>query len=196
MLDRSHALRALPFLALLGVAVASCSGGTSTTGGYYGGTGTSTNVPATLVSRCDTICSNVIANCLPATSLLGTCLDACNELNLLPLGCLDPFLSYLTCLAGSTQVQCGTDGTYVLITPPECQQARVDTLNCNASPGVVSACVALPGTSSCGTPGVVGSGPSFCVGAPEGCNSPSPNPLGIGVYCCPGLGGPAIRSIP
>jgi len=185
MLERFTLLRPLPLLASIsfaGVAVVSCSGsGTTVNGnGFYGPGGTS---PSTLVSECDMICTNVVAGCAGATGLLGTCLSACNDLNLLQGTCLDPFLSYLTCIVGvgSASVSCGSDGTYVLLTPPQCQDERASTLTCNASPGLVAACIALPGNASCGASG----NPEFCVGAPAGCSSPSPNPLGIGVYCCP-----------
>jgi hypothetical protein len=180
MLDRFNALRALPFLGVLGVAVASCSGSDPNGGIDYGGNGT----PAGLVSMCDKICANVVGMCAPATNLLGPCLDACGDLNLLPASCLNPFLSYVTCVAGATQVQCGDNGASVLITPQQCESARDQTLNCNASPGLVTACVALPGSTACAAPGVEGTNPVFCVGAPDGCAAPSANPLGIGVYCC------------
>jgi len=179
MFDRSKALHALPLFGLLGVAVASCSGSGSTINNGSNGS------PASLVSTCDTICNNVVAQCVQATGLYTTCLSACNDLNLLPSSCLDPFLSYLTCEAGATSTHCGSDGQYVLITPAQCQTARQETLDCNASPGLVSACVALPGNSSCGSPDLAGTNPVFCVGAPNECSPPSPNPLGIGVYCCP-----------
>jgi hypothetical protein len=179
MLDRSNALRALPFFGLLGVAVASCSSSGTTNGRNGNGS------PGDLVSTCDTICNNVIAQCVPATGLYGTCMSACNDLYLLPSSCLDPFLSYLTCIAGATSVTCGGNGQYVLITPAQCQTAREDTLTCNASPGLVAACVALPGNDSCGSPDLAGTNPLFCVGVPNGCTSPTTNPLGIGVYCCP-----------
>jgi hypothetical protein len=192
MLDRSPALRAfalvrlaraLPFAGLLGVAVASCSGTNdgNGNGAYYGGNGS----PATVVSTCDMICDNVVGQCAGAVGLLPTCTSACGDLNLLPLGCLNPFLSYLTCVAGATQVTCNADGTYVLITPQACEADREATLDCNASPGLVAACVSLPGNTSCSTsPDIQGTTPEFCVGAPNGCASPATNPLGIGIYCC------------
>ena len=180
MLERKKSLRALLVVGAVGVAVASCSSG----GGGGGRTGSAT--PANLVSTCDMICGNVVAQCAPATGLYGACISACGNLNLLPATCLDPFLSYLTCIAGATSVQCGADGQYVLITPQQCRSDREATLTCNASPGLIAACVALPGNDSCGSAGRAVSGnPVFCVGAPEGCVAPHANPLGIGVYCCP-----------
>jgi hypothetical protein len=186
MLDGTKPLRALSLLAslafagVLGAAVASCSSNGTRTNGY-GGNGT----PATLVSECDQICGNVVSMCAPATAALGTCLSACGDLNLLPQSCLNPFLSYVTCEADVTQVDCNADGTYVLVSPSQCEDARQETLDCNASPGLISACVALPGNASCGTPDLAGTNPVFCVGVPNGCSAPAPNPLGIGVYCCP-----------
>jgi hypothetical protein len=181
MLDRSQAPRALRLLALLawaGLAVASCSSSGTTNNRGDGS-------PLTLVSTCDQICNNVVAQCVPAAGLYNTCTSACGDLALLPSSCLDPFLSYVTCVAGATSVRCGADGTYVLITPSQCEEARQETLDCNASPGLVAACVALPGNGSCASPDLAGTTPEFCVGAPNGCMSPVANPLGIGVYCCP-----------
>jgi hypothetical protein len=154
------------FLAL--AAIASCSSG--------GSAGAS---PASLVSTCDQICANVVAQCAGMPGLEAQCVSACGALNLVQTGCLDPFASYLACIAGATSVQCGANG--VLITPPQCESDRQAVLGCNAPPGPVQACVQLPGSTACSG----ASGAVFCVGAPNGCQSPSPNPIGIGTYCCP-----------
>ena len=185
-----NSLRGWSAIAVVGLASASCSSGNTSSGNGYGG-GTTTG---TLVSTCDQICTNVVAQCGAASNLYGTCLSACGDLNLVNLGCLDPFASYLTCIAGATQVQCGADGQYVLITPGQCEADRQSTLTCNAEPGLIAACIAVPGNDSCGAT-TTGTGlggtvtaagrAEFCVGAPEGCTAPSPNPLGIGIYCCP-----------
>jgi hypothetical protein len=176
----------------------SFSNSTSHSGGSSGSAGGGLNTPGTLVSTCDTICSNVVAECTGASDLLGTCLSACNDLNLVNLGCLDPFASYLACVAGATSVQCGGDGQYVLITPSQCNADREAALSCNAQPGLIAACISVPTSNECGSvvatdgdsgiPTVVESPgqPYFCVGAPEGCFSPQTNPIGIGIYCCPG----------
>jgi hypothetical protein len=180
-----------------------CSGGdtsitTSRSGsGASSGNGFVINTPGSLVTTCDSICSNVVAQCVPAAQLYGSCLSACNDLNLVNLGCLDPFASYLACVAGATSVSCSGDGNYVLITPAKCETDREAALNCNMQPGLVSACIAVPSSDACGavaansgsssgSPTFESPGsPVFCVGAPEGCFSPQPNPLGIGIYCCP-----------
>jgi hypothetical protein len=153
------------------LAVFGCSSGESTTGG-------ATN--ANLVSTCDEICANVAAQCAGPPTLESQCMAACSNLGLVGLGCLDPFASYLTCIAGATSVHCDASGQYVLITPSQCEGDRQAVLTCNASPGLVTACVALPSSASC-----AGSSTEFCVGAPTGCSPPSPNPIGIGTYCCP-----------
>jgi hypothetical protein len=164
--------------ALVGVALftdASCSSG----GG--GGAGAS---PLTLVSECDQICSQLATCGATAASLEGQCMGACGDLALVQAGCLDPFAAYLTCLAGATSIQCGAGGQYVVITPQSCDGDRETFLNCSAGPSPVAACVELPGNTSCQTAPVM-SAATFCVGAPAGCTSPQPNPLGIGTFCCP-----------
>jgi len=88
--------------------------------------------------------------------------------------------------ATSVSVTCGTNGDYVLVSPANCEDDRDATLSCNAKPGLVAACIALPPNVQCAAP-PAGGGPNaeFCVGAPNGCAPPSANPLGIGLYCCP-----------
>jgi hypothetical protein len=177
MLNGKVALRAWLVIGATGIVTASCSSS-------GGGSGMSDTSPATLVSKCDQICNNVVTQCAGAAS--GPCLGACNDLSLVPASCLNPFLSYLICIAGATSVTCGANGNAVLVTPPDCESDREATLNCNASPGLVAACIALPGNASCAAaPAGAGPNPEFCVGAPTGCAAPSPNPLGIGIYCCP-----------
>jgi hypothetical protein len=160
-------------------ALSHCSGG---------GGGTLGPTPATLVSTCDKICANVVATCTESVSLDATCMAACGDLNLVQLGCIDPFAAYLACIAGATSVQCGAGGQDVLITTPECESDRQAAITCNAPPGAVAVCIELPDNSACGVsaPGSVSA--MFCVGAPSGCSLPpssSPNPVGIGTYCCP-----------
>ncbi len=183
MLDRKKRLRAwlvIGAMGAIGIVTASCSGSGGNSNGFDGS-------PQTLISKCDQICNNVVASCA-ATAGLGTCESACNDLGLVPQSCLNPFASYLICLSGaaSVSVTCGANGDAALVTPDDCEADREATLNCNASPGLVAACIALPGNASCAAP-PAGGGPNaeFCVGAPSGCEPPSPNPLGIGVYCCP-----------
>jgi hypothetical protein len=179
MVDPLKPLRAWLLIGVTGLVSASCSGGNST------------NIdtsPATLVSKCNQICSNVLAQCPSAAGApYSACMSACNDLNLVPQSCLDPFASYLICLAGATSVTvtCGSGGDYVLVTPQDCEDDREATLSCNASPGLVAACIALPSTSCALPPAGGGANAEFCVGAPSGCAPPSPNPLGIGIYCCP-----------
>jgi hypothetical protein len=181
MFDRLKPLRTWLVLGATGIVVASCSGSNSNSG--------LDTSPATLIGKCDQICSNIVAQCASAAGLpYQTCMNACNDLAVLPQSCLNPFASYLICVAGATSVTvtCGTNGDYALITPPSCEDDRQATLNCNASPGLVSACIALPGNASCALPpSGGGANPQFCVGAPSECAPPSPNPLGIGIYCCP-----------
>jgi hypothetical protein len=142
-----------------------------------------------LVSTCDQICNNVVAQCAPAADFYGNCLSVCGDLNLVNLGCLNPFASYLACIAGAKSVTC--EGNSVLISPPECATDRAAALSCNAGPGLVSACIAVPSNGACGSPGTSSESAGtalqqvFCVGAPETCTAPQPNPLGIGIYCCP-----------
>jgi hypothetical protein len=177
MLNRKKARHAWLVIGATGIVTASCSSN-------GGGSGMSNSSPAMLVSQCDQICNNVVAQCAAVAG--APCLSACNDLNLVPSSCLNPFLSYLVCITGATTVTCGANGNAVLVTPPDCESDREATLNCNASPGLVAACIALPGNASCtAAPAGGGPNPEFCVGAPTGCAPPSPNPLGIGIYCCP-----------
>lgn len=182
MLDRKKRLRAWLVIGVTGIVTASCSGSSNGGNGFDGS-------PATLINKCDQICNNVVAQCAAAAGVpYTTCLSACNDLGLLPQSCLNPFASYLLCIAGATSitVTCGANGDAALVTPDNCEADLEATLSCNASPGLVAACIALPGNASCAAP-PAGGGPNteFCVGAPSGCEPPSPNPLGIGVYCCP-----------
>jgi hypothetical protein len=157
-------------------ALAHCSGS---------GGGRVSPTPASLVSTCDQICANVVAQCSGSVSLEATCESACGDLSFVQLGCIDPFASYLACVVGATSVKCGAGGQDVLIMTPQCESDRQAVLNCNAPPGAVAACVQLPGNTSCGVVAPGATGPVFCVGVPNGCNSPTPNPVGIGTYCCP-----------
>src|SRR6202012_2743233 len=61
------------------------SNSTTHSGGGSGSAGGGRHTPGTLVSPCDTICTNVVAECTGAGALLGTCLSACNDLNLVNL---------------------------------------------------------------------------------------------------------------
>jgi hypothetical protein len=162
-------------LVALLLASACSSGESTTTGGVSNGN---------LVSTCDQICANVAAQCVGSPSLEAQCMAACSNLNLVGVGCLDPFASYLACIAGATSVHCDANGQYVLLTPAQCESDRQAVLTCNASPGLVTACIALPSSPSC-TPASGGTSTEFCVGAPANCMPPSPNPIGIGTYCCP-----------
>jgi hypothetical protein len=174
---RPHPARLFGCL-LLG-ALAHCSG----SGGGSGNLGGAT--PASLVSTCDQICSNVVAKCAGSASLDAQCLAACNDVGLVQLGCIDPFASYLACMAGATSVQCGLNGQDVLITIPQCESDRQAVVMCNAPPGAVAACLQLPDNTPCGPSAPKAMVAMFCVGAPTGCHSPAPNPIGIGTYCCP-----------
>jgi hypothetical protein len=181
MLDRIKSLCAWSILGATAVVTASCSGGNSNSG--------FDDSPATLINKCDQICNDVLSSCASAAGVpYNTCVSACNDLALVPSSCLEQFASYLLCVAGATSVSvtCGNNGDYVLVSPADCEDDRQATLSCNAQPGLVAACIALPGNISCALP-PAGGGPNaeFCVGAPTGCPPPSPNPLGIGVYCCP-----------
>lgn len=184
MLDRKKALRACMLVGATLMMTASCSSGTSSTG-------SSNTSPAGLVNDCDQICDNVLMKCPGVANVpYNTCITACDDLSLVPMSCLNPFASYLLCEVGATSVSvaCGPNGNSVtLATPPNCESDREATLTCNASPGLIAACIALPGNTSCLTAPPVGGGPNpeFCVGAPTGCAPPNPNPLGIGIYCCP-----------
>jgi hypothetical protein len=164
--------------AVLFAACSSSSGTTITTNGNGSGAGS----PGSLVSTCDTICNN-LAPCGSA-SLDANCLSVCDNLNIVPASCVDSFASYLACLAGAKSVSCQAGGQYVLVTPPECQSDRQAFVSCNAGPSIVSACLGLSGNTSCAATAPAEK-PVFCVGAPSGCTPPNPNPLGIGVYCCP-----------
>jgi hypothetical protein len=180
MLDRIKAQSAWLVIGATGVVAASC-GGNNNNG--------SDSSPATLINTCDQICGNVLKACPSDAGVpYNTCLSACNDLALVPSSCLNPFASYLVCIAGATSVMvtCGNGGDDAIVTPADCEADREATLSCNASPGLVSACIALPGNTSCAAP-PAGAGPhaEFCVGPPSGCAPPSANPLGIGVYCCP-----------
>jgi hypothetical protein len=180
MLDRMKSLRAWLVIGATGIVTASCSGGSSS--GLDDSSGA-------LISKCDQICNNVLAQCPSASGAPYTnCIAACGDLTIVPSSCLDPFAAYLLCISGATSVAvtCEASGDYVFVTPPNCESDREQTLNCNASPGPVAACIALPNNNSCATPPAGGgANPFFCVGAPSGCAAPMPNPLGIGVYCCP-----------
>jgi hypothetical protein len=183
MLDRKKALRACLFVAGTVMITASCSSGNSSTG-------SSNTSPAGLVNDCDQICNNVLMKCTGITGAYNACITACSDLSLVPSSCLNPFASYLLCEAtSSVSVACGPNGGSVTIsTPQNCESDREATLTCNASPGLIAACIALPGNTSCLAPPAGGGlNPEFCVGAPTGCAPPNnnPNPLGIGIYCCP-----------
>jgi hypothetical protein len=187
------ALGALGVLGLVGAACSGTGGTTIETTGNGNGNGSSGGAqlggpsPITLVSQCDTICNNVVAECAGESDApVGTCLDACGDLGDLTIiqnTCLNPFATYIACVAGNS-IQCSENGQAVLISPPSCIAQREAALNCNAQPGIVSACIGLPGNTSCG-PNQAEGQPVFCVGAPANCQSPEPNPLGIGIYCCP-----------
>jgi hypothetical protein len=183
MLDAKKSLRACLILGMTAI-VTACSGGNGS--GLNNGNGNGLVLggpsPVTLVSTCDQICSNIVATCVESPSLDDTCQSVCGDLSLVVPSCLDQFAGYLTCIAGATSVavSCGPDGADVLVTPPQCEGDLEETQTCNASPGLVSACIAIPANPACG-----GLSTEFCVGAPETCSAPSPNPLGIGVYCCP-----------
>ncbi len=161
------------------VTVASCSSSNNDGNGSNGGVSGAT--PGSLVSTCDQICNHVVVQCAGASAL--QCLTACNDLDVVQGSCLDPFASYLLCLSGATSVQCEAGGQYVLVTPPDCAGDQQAVASCNASPSIVAACLELPGNNSCAS--IPASKAMFCVGAPSGCQAPNPNPLGIGVYCCP-----------
>ncbi len=172
-----NGLFALAFGSGIALAGASCSSnGTTTT--ENGGSPS----PGSLVSTCDTICNN-LSPCASG-SLNSQCLSVCSNLNLVPATCLNPFASYLACLAGAKSVSCEAGGQYVLVTPPECETDRQAFATCNAGPSVVAACLALSASTAC-TSLAPADRAEFCVGAPSGCLAPSPNPLGIGTYCCP-----------
>jgi hypothetical protein len=181
MLDRLKALRAWLVIGATGIVSASCSGNSNSSG--------FDTSPATLISHCDQICNNILATCPTVAGVpYNACTSACNDLAVLPQSCVNPFASYLLCLAGATSVSvtCGANGEAAIVTPADCESDREATLNCNAAPGPVSACLALPGNVSCAAPPPgSGSNVEFCVGAPVNCAPPSPNPLGIGLYCCP-----------
>ena len=183
------------FMAAAAIAVVGCGdsgtyvnrGGSSS--GFGGNGAISFGASNNLVATCDQICTNVVAQCAPASGFFESCLSACNDLNLVNLGCLDPFASYVACIAGAKSVTC--QGNSVLISPPQCEADRQAALSCNAGPGLVSACIAVPSTGVCPSAGTSSEsvGPTFeqvfCVGAPSTCSAPQPNPLGIGIYCCP-----------
>jgi hypothetical protein len=158
------------------IGVASCSSSSNS------GNGNPAATPGSLVSTCDQICNNVVAQCAGASAV--QCLSACDDLNLVPNTCLNPIASYLVCLSGATSVQCEAGGQYVLVAPADCRDDEQAVTNCNAGPSVVAACLELPGNTSCAS-SAAGSKAAFCVGAPNGCQAPKPNPIGIGVYCCP-----------
>ncbi len=106
MLDRKKMLSAWLVIGAIGIATASCSGSNSQSNGFDGS-------PATLISKCDQICNNVVASCAASAGLpYNACLSACNDLGLVPQSCLNPFASYLICLAGATSVTvtCGANG--------------------------------------------------------------------------------------
>lgn len=154
---------------------ASCSSGNSNGGGPSG---------LSLVSECDQICSQV-GSCGVPVSAVAACMNACGNLSLTPLGCLDPFAAYLACLGGANSVQCMPGGAYVFVTPAQCDTDRQALVGCNAGPSPVAACVQLPGNSACGAAAPTSMHDTFCVGEPSVCSSPQPNPLGIGTFCCP-----------
>lgn len=173
---RGRAWFAAPVAGAVLAAGTSCSGSGSTS---------STATPLTLVTECDEICQQLASCGVTAASLQAQCSSACGDLWLVQAGCLDAFASYMACLAGATSVQCGAGGQYVVVTPPSCDSYRESFLTCSAGPSPVAACIALPGNTACGTVAAPSSNPSFCVGVPEGCVSPEPNPLGLGTFCCP-----------
>ena len=185
------------FMTAAAIAVVGCGdggtyvnhGSTQNSGGFGSSGSISFGPSNSLVSTCDQICNNVVAQCAPESDFYASCLSACNDLNLVNLGCLNPFASYVACIAGAKSITC--EGNSVLISPPECAADRQAALDCNAGPGLVSACIAVPATGLCPSAGTSSEsiGPTlqqvFCVGAPSTCSAPQPNSLGIGIYCCP-----------
>jgi len=135
-----------------------------------------------LVSTCDAICNNVVAQCGVAASAYGACLSACQDLSLVQLGCVDALAAYLACLGGATSVQCEGDGRTVVLRSPSCapQQQAFEGCTANLS---VAGCVELsPAGTTCPAGGA---GALFCVGHPAGCQAAATNAFGIGSYCCP-----------
>src|SRR5271154_1476282 len=125
MLDRMKSLRAWLVIGAMGVVTASCSGS---------GGGGIDDSPGTLVSKCNQICTNVLASCTSTTLAPSTCTSTCNDLYLAPSSCLDPLASYLVCAVGATSVTvtCGAGGDGVFVSPQSCESDREATLNCNA----------------------------------------------------------------
>jgi len=140
------------------------------------------NSPATLVSECQRVCDNLATCGAMALGLEIDCKNACGALGLVQVACLNQFAGYLTCLSGASSVQCFGDHS-VIISPSDCEADRQTFLNCNPGPSAIAACVALPGNNGCAASSDFRA--AFCVGTPPGCTAPSPNPLGIGTYCCP-----------
>lgn len=162
------------------IAVASCSSSNNNDNGNgNGGTGN-------LVSTCNQICSG-IQSCV-ASSLLLDCQDACSQLSGLQGGCLSDLVDYLACLGGATSISC--TGGQLHITLGACASQKDSLLNCNAGPGIFSACFALSGSTACTSSSLPKGNAEFCIGVPStstGCVTPNgtANPIGIGTYCCP-----------
>lgn len=182
----TRALHVLWFAALAGVAgEAGCSGNNDSASSLFG---SGSNV----ISTCQQICNNVLAQCPSTAGVYGQCTSACNDLILVPQSCLTQFAGYLACLGGATSasISCSPGGTTVTIAPGSCMSEEEAYATCNGGPSPISACIALPpsntacGSSTAneglGTPGK----PVFCVGQPSGCTVSGSNPFGIGTYCC------------
>lgn len=145
--------------------------------------------PSTLATTCGEVCNNVFAQCDIGLSAYTTCTNACTALVLAPETCITQFAGYLACLSGATSIECVSGGQTFEIAPGSCVSQEQDYEDCNAGPSPIGACIALPSSNTtCSTnagEGLSSSGmPEFCVGAPDGCASPTNNPLGIGTYCC------------
>ena len=118
-----------------------------------------------------------------------TCMSACNDLALVPSSCLEQFASYLLCVAGATSVSvtCGSQrGLRAHLAGGLRGRSPGDVELQRAARGSSPRASRCRGTSRarCRRPAGVPTRSSASARRPAA-PPPSPNPLGIGVYCCP-----------
>src|SRR5437016_3936911 len=70
------------------------------------GSGSGGSAPPSLASTCARVCNNVLAQCGAPPASVSSCLQGCQQLNVIQGTCVDQFASYMTCLAGATSVTC------------------------------------------------------------------------------------------
>jgi hypothetical protein len=165
-----------PLLRVSGVALLAACGD---------GNGSSQGRPAGLVSTCSSICDNVLARCGVAPAVHAECLNACQQLELANVGCVDDLAAYLACVGGATSITCGANGQYVVVSPASCALEKSAYDFCTAGGPPLAACFAQPWRDAiCSAAKAPSPRALFCVGRPAGCQSVEGGDV-LGLHCCP-----------